>query len=72
MSVVEKTFQEYMVGHLEGNYRVGWVYVERHTIWERSEYWKQSVYTIGQSSSVPPLLVGQAQGVYSQKHFDVM
>lgn len=61
-----------MVGHLKGklqcNYRVGSVYVERHTIW-REVTTENSVCTIGKSSSVPPLPLGKAQRDYSQKHF---
>lgn len=61
-----------VVGHLEGklqyNYRVGSVYVERHTIW-REVTTENSVCTMGKPSSVPPLLVGQAQRDYSRKHF---
>lgn len=57
-------------GELQSNYRVGSVYVETHTIW-REVATENSLYTIGKSSSVPPPLVGQAQGDYRQKHFEV-
>lgn len=63
-----------VVGHLEGklqcNYRVGSVYVERRTIWAEVAT-ENTVCTIGEPSLVPPLLVGQTQRNYSQKHFEV-
>lgn len=62
MSVVDGTCQGSMVGHLEGelksNYRVGSVYVGRHAIW-REVASENGVYSIGKSSSVPPLIVGR-------------
>lgn len=66
-----KSMVRHLEGKLQNNYRVGPVYVERHTIW-REVTTENSVYTIGKSSSVTPLTVGQAQRDFSQKHLEVM